>query len=119
MAARLGTLLGCCLWGALGGWAAAMAATHPDVWSGAPPGPALVLYGAGACFGSGYLLGSALRRRPPSRLALRVAGLTAALAFALKALAPTLAAWNAVLLAGAVFGCVAGLLQTRAHQASS
>jgi hypothetical protein len=113
MAARLGTLLGCCLWGALGGWAAAMAATHPEVWTGAPPRPALVLYGAAAWFGSGYLLGSAMRQRPPSRLDLRVAGLTAALAFALKALAPALAAWSAVLLAGAVFGCVAGVIQTR------
>jgi hypothetical protein len=113
MAARLAALLGCCLWGALGGWAAGMAATDPEVWSGAPPGPALVLYGVAAWFGSGYLLGSTARGRPPSHLALRVAGFTAVLAFALKALVPALAAWTAVLIAGAVFGVVAGVLRSR------
>ncbi len=50
---------------------------------------------------------------------MRTAGEEFAMALHLAGLAPTLAAWNAVLLAGAVFGCVAGLLQTRAHQASS
>jgi hypothetical protein len=112
-AARLAALLGCCLWGALGGWATATAATHPEVWSGAPPGAALMLYGAAAWFGSGYLLGSTTRGRPPSRFDLRVAGFAAVLAFALKALAPALAAWSAVLLAGAVFGVVAGVIRTR------
>jgi hypothetical protein len=113
MAGRLAALLGCCLWGAIGGWVAATAATQPEVWSGDAPGPALLLYGAAAWFGSGYLLGSSARRRPPSRFDLRVAGFTALLAFALKALAPALAAWTAVLVAGAVFGVVAGVIRTR------
>jgi hypothetical protein len=113
MAARLATLFGCCLWGALAGWAAATAVTHPEVWSGAPPGPALLLYGAAAWFGSGYLLGSTTRGAPPSRFDLRVAVFTAALAFAAKALAPALAAWTAVLIAGAAFGVLAGLVRTR------
>jgi hypothetical protein len=108
MAARLG----CCM-----GSARRLGGSHgrnaPEVWSGAPPGPALVLYGGAAWFGSGYLLGSSARRRPPSRFDLRVAGFTAALAFALKALAPALAAWTAVLIAGAVFGVVAGMVRTR------
>jgi hypothetical protein len=112
-AAPFAALLGCCLWGALGGWAAAMAATQPEVWSGAAPGPALVLYGAAAWLGLGYLLGSATRGRPPSRFDLRVAGFTALLAFAIKALVPALAPWTAVLIAGAVFGVVAGLIRTR------
>jgi hypothetical protein len=112
-AARVAVLLGCCLWGALGGWAAATAATHPEVWSGAAPGPALVLYGAAAWLGSGYVLGSTMRRRPPSRFDLRVAGCTAVLAFGLKAVAPALAAWTAVLIAGAAFGFVAGVIRTR------
>ena len=77
MAARLAGLFGFCLWGALTGWAAA--------------GGALVLYGAAAWFGAGYLLGSTMRGRPPSRFDLRVAGLTAVLAFAAKALVPALA----------------------------
>jgi hypothetical protein len=113
MAAPLAAVLGCCLWGALGGWAAAAAVTQPEVWSGAPPGPTLVLYGAAALFGSGYLLGSTVRGRPASRFALRVAGFTALLAFAVKALAPALAAWTAVLIAGAAFGVVAGVIRTR------
>jgi hypothetical protein len=113
MAARLAVVFGCCLWGALSGWAAATAVTDSEVWSGAAPGPALLLYGAAAWFGSGYLLGSTTRGRRPSRFDLRVAGSTAALAFAVKALAPALAAWTAVLIAGAVFGVLAGLVRTR------
>ena len=112
-AARLAGLFGCCLWGALAGWAAAIAVTHTEVWSGAPPGPALVLYGAAAWFGSGYLLGSTTRGRPPRGSDLRVAGLTALLALSAKALAPALAAWTAVLIAAAVFGALAGLARTR------
>jgi hypothetical protein len=110
---RLAGLFGCCLWGALGGWAAAIAVTRPEVWSGARPGLALVLYGAAACFGFGYLLGSAARRRPPGRFDLRVAGLTAGLAFAAKGLAPALAAWTALLIAAAAFGVLAGMVRTR------
>ena len=113
MVARLAGLFGCCLWGALGGWAAATAVTHPEVWSGAPPGAALVLYGATAWFGTGYLVGSTARGRPPGRFDLRVAALTAALAFAAKALAPALAAWTAVLIAAAAFGILAGVVRTR------
>jgi hypothetical protein len=113
IAARSATLLGCCLWGALGGWAAATAATHPEVWSGDPPGSSLLLYGAAAWFGSGYLLGSTARGRPPLRLDLRVACVTAVLAFVIKALVPALAAWTAVLIAGAAFGVVAGMIRTR------
>ena len=113
MAARLAGLFGCCLWGALSGWAAATAARHPEVWSGAPPGAALVLYGAAAWFGAGYLLGSTARGRPPRRFDLRVAGLTAGLAFAAKGLAPALAAWTAVLIAAAAFGALAGVVRTR------
>jgi hypothetical protein len=86
---------------------------HPEVWSGARPGPALVLYGAAAWFGSGYLAGSTARGRPPGRFDLRVAGITAVLAFAVKGLAPGLTAWTAVLLAGAAFGILAGLVRTR------
>jgi len=113
MGARLAGLFGCCVWGAFGGWAAAIAVTHPEVWSGAAPGPALVLYGAAAWFGSGYLVGSTARGRPPGRFDLRVAGITAVVAFAAKALAPGLAAWTAVLIAGAAFGILAGLVRTR------
>ena len=113
MAARLAGLFGCCVWGALAGWAAATAFTQPEVWSGAPPGPALVLYGAAAWFGSGYLLGSTTRGRPPGRFDLRVAGITAVSAFAAKALVPSLAAWTAVLIAGAAFGVLAGVIRTR------
>ena len=113
MAVRLAGLFGCCLWGALGGWAAAIAVTHPEVWSGAPPGAALVLYGAATWFGSGYLLGSTVRGRPPRRFDLRVAALTAGLAFAAKALVPALAAWTAVLIAAAAFGVLAGIVRTR------
>jgi hypothetical protein len=113
MAARFAVLFGCCLWGALSGWAAAIAATHPDVWSGAAPGGALVLYGAAAWFGSGYLVGSAMRGMPPLRFDLRSAGVTAVLAFTAKGLAPALAAWTAVLIAAAVFGALAGVVRTR------
>jgi hypothetical protein len=112
-AARSAGLLGCCLWGALGGWAVATAATYPELWSGQPPGPTLLLYGAAAWFGSAYLLGSATRGRPPLRLDLRVACVTALLAFVVKALVPALAAWTAVLIAGAAFGVVAGMIRTR------
>jgi hypothetical protein len=79
----------------------------------APPGPALLLYGAATWLGSGYLLGSTTRGRPPSRFDLRVAGVTALLAFALKTLSPALAPWTALLIAGAVFGVVAGVIRTR------
>jgi hypothetical protein len=113
MAARLGVLFGCCLWGALSGWAAATAATHPAVWSGATPGAALVLYGAAAWFGSGYLLGSTMRGIPPHRFDLRSAGLTAVLAFAAKGLVPALDAWTAVLIGAAVFGALAGVARTQ------
>jgi hypothetical protein len=113
MATRLAGLFGCCLWGALGGWAAAIAVTHPEVWSGAPPGAALVLYGATAWFGAGYLVGSTARGRSPHRFDLRVAAFTAALAFAAKALVPALAAWTAVLIAAAAFGILAGVVRTR------
>jgi hypothetical protein len=113
MAARLAGLFGCCLWGALAGWAAATAVTHPGIWSGAAPGPALILYGAVAWFGSGYLVGSTARGTPPQRFDLRVAGFTAVFAFAAKALVPTLAAWTAVLIAAAAFGILAGLVRTR------
>jgi hypothetical protein len=110
---RLAGLFGCCLWGALAGWAAAIAVTHPEVWSGARPDAALVVYGAAAWFGSGYLVGSTARGRAPRRSDLRVAGLIAGVAFAAKALAPALAAWTAVLIAAASFGVLVGTLQTR------
>ena len=113
MAGRLAGLFGCCLWGALGGWAAAIAVTNPEVWSGAPPGAALVLYGATAWFGTGYLVGSTARGRPPGRVDLRVAAFTAALAFVAKALVPALAAWTAVLIAAAAFGILTGMLRSR------
>lgn len=90
-----------------------MAVTDPGIWSGAAPGAGLLIYGAAAWFGSGYLVGSTTRGRPPSRLDLRVAAVTAVLAFAIKAVAPSLAAWAAVLIAGAVFGVVAGVMRTR------
>ena len=113
MATRLAGLFGYCLWGALSGWAAVTAVTHPDVWGGAAPGAALIVYGAAAWFGSGYLLGSTMRARPPRRFDLRGAGLTAVLAFAAKGLAPALAAWTAVLIAAAAFGVLAGVARTR------
>ena len=101
------------MWGALSGWAAATVAMTPDVWSGAAPGAALALYGTAAWFGSGYLLGSTTRGRPPRRFDLRGAGLTGVLAFAAKVLAPALAAWTAVLIAAAAFGVLAGVARTR------
>ena len=113
MAARLAGLFGCCLWGALGGWAAATAAADPEVFSGRPPGATLVVYGAAAWFGAGYLIGSTARGRPPRRVDLRVAGLTALLALASKGLMPALAAWTAVLIAAAAFGVLAGMVRTR------
>ena len=112
-AARSAAVLGCCLWGALAGWAAAMFAAQPELWSGSTPGFSLLLYGAAASFGSGYLVGSTTRGKPPSRFDPRVAGCTAVLALGVKVLAPTLAAWTAVLIAGAAFGIVAGVIRTR------
>lgn len=113
MALRLAGLFGCCLWGALAGWAAAIAITDSELWSGGAPGPALLIYGATAWFGAGYLLGTSMRGSPPGRFALRVAALTAAAAFAAKALAPALAAWTALLIAAAVFGVLTGVVRTR------
>ena len=107
--ARLGTLFACCLWGAIAGWAVALAAAQPE-----PPGPTLLAYGAVALFCGGYLLGSCIRGRAPSVLALRAAALTAVAALAAKALAPGLAAWVAVLIAAAVFGILCGLVRTHA-----
>ncbi len=108
-AAQLGTLFACCLWGALAGWAVALAAARPEP----PPGATLLAYGAVALFGAGYLLGSRLRGRAPRPLALRAAGLTAAAALAGKVLVPALAAWVAFLVAAAVFGVLCGLVRTR------
>ena len=54
-----------------------------------------------------------MRGRPPGRFNLRVAGITAAVAFAVKALAPALAAWTALLIASAAFGVLAGVVRTR------
>jgi hypothetical protein len=113
MANRLAGLFGCCLWGAVAGWAAAIAVTDSEIWNGATPGPVLLLYGAIAWFGSGYLLGTTMRGSPPGRFALRVAALTAAAAFAAKALAPALAAWTALLIAAAMFGVLTGVVRTR------
>ena len=113
MAVRLAGLFACCLWGALAGWAAALAVADPEIWSGAAPGPALLVYGAIAWFGSGYLLGTTMRGSPPGRFDLRVAALTAAAAFAAKGLAPAFAAWTALVIAAAVFGVFAGLIRTR------
>jgi hypothetical protein len=113
MAARLAGLFGCCLWGALSGWAAATAVTQPEVWSGAPPSPALIVYGAAAWFGSGYVVGSTTRGRPPGSFDLRVAAATALLAFAAKVLVPALAAWTAVPIAAGAFGILAGVVRTR------
>lgn len=110
---RLAGLLGCCLWAALTGWAAALAVTHAEVWSGAAPGTALVLYGAAAWFGFGYVAGRTAHGRPPSRFELRAAGLTAALALAAKLVAPALPAWAALLIAAGAFGVLAGVARTR------
>jgi FtsH-binding integral membrane protein len=110
MAARLGVLLAGCLWGAMTGWAVALLAVRPEVLGGdAAPGLVLLLYGAAACFGAGYLAGSALRGRLPRAAAGRAAALTAALALTAKLAAPGLAPWTAVLIAAAVFGALAGL----------
>ena len=105
---RLGTLFACCLWGAIAGWAVALAMAQPEP----PPGPTLAAYGALALFFSGYLLGSLIRGRAPSPVALRAAALTAVAALAAKALVPGLAAWVAVLIAAAVFGFLCGLVRT-------
>jgi hypothetical protein len=112
MPARLTTLFGCCLWGAISGWAVALAVVGPALSSQAGPGPALMVYGALACFGGGYLLGSTARGRPAPVWGLRAAALAGALAFVTKALAPALAAWTALLLAAAVFGVLAGLARS-------
>ena len=106
--ARLGTLFACCLWGAIAGWAVALAAAQPEP----PPGPTLLAYGAVTLFSGGYLLGSWVRGRTPSVLALRAAAVAAIVALAAKALAPGLAAWVAVLIAAAVFGVLCGLART-------
>ena len=106
--ARLGTLLACCLWGGVAGWAVALAVARPEP----PPGPTLLAYGALALFGAGYALGSGLRGRAPSPLALRAAVLTALAAVTAKALVPGLAAWVAFLIAAAVFGVLCGLVRT-------
>ena len=106
--AHLGTLFACCLWGAVAGWAAALAVARPQP----PPGATLLVYGAVALFGAGYLIGSRIRGRAPRPLALRAAALTAGAALAAKALVPALAAWVAVLIAAAVFGVLCGLART-------
>ena len=108
LATRLGTLFACCLWGAITGWAAALAVARPEP----PPAATLLAYGAIALFGAGYLLGSALRGRTVGAFALRAAAFTAATALAVKVLAPALAAWVAVLVAAAVFGVLCGLVRT-------
>lgn len=108
-ASELTTLLACCVWGAVVGWSAALAAARPEP----PPSGTLLAYGALALFGAGYLLGSWVRGRPPRRLAARGAALTAGAALAGKALVPALAAWVAFLVAAAVFGLLCGLVRTR------
>ena len=77
-----------------------------------PPGPTLLAYGAVTLFCGGYLLGSWIRGRTPSVLALRAAAVTAVAALAAKALVPGLAAEVAVLIAAAVFGVLCGLVRT-------
>lgn len=109
-AGRLAVLLAACLWGAVSGWAVALLAVLP---AGAAPGAVLLAYGAVACFGAGYLAGSAARGRVLRPTAVRAAALTACLALAAKAAVPGLAAWVAVLIAAAVFGALAGLTRTR------
>jgi hypothetical protein len=109
---RLGTLFACCLWGAVAGWAVALAAAQPEP----PPGPTLIVYGAVALFCGGYLLGSWVCGRTPSRLALRAAAVTAATAVTVKLLVPGLAAWVAVVIAAAVFGVLCGVARTQARQ---
>jgi hypothetical protein len=108
-AADLATLFASCLWGAVLGWAAALAVAHPEP----PPGPTLLAYGALGVSGAGYLLGSRIRGRAPRPIALRGAALTAVVARAGKVLVPALAAWVAVLIAAAVFGVLCGLVRTR------
>lgn len=110
---RLSILFACCLWGALTGWAVALATAQPGLLQGSDPAATLLAYGALACFGGGYLAGSAARGGTPERIARKAACLTAATAFAAKALAPELAGWIAVLIAAGVFGVLAGLVRTR------
>jgi hypothetical protein len=106
--ARLSTLFACCVWGAVAGWAAALAVAHPEP----PPGPTLLAYGALALFGAGYVLGSLLRGRAPGALAVRAAAVTAVVAVAAKLLVPALAAWVAFLIGAAVFGVLCGLVRS-------
>lgn len=104
--ARLAALLACCVWGAITGWAAALAVSRPE----SLPGTTLLAYGAIAFFGGGYLLGSAVRGRTPGGLGMRAALIAAVAALAAKVLVPALAAWVAFLLATAVFGVLCGLV---------
>jgi hypothetical protein len=113
MAVRLAVLFGCCLFGAISGWAAALAVAQPGLLQGERPGPTLLAYGAVALFGAGYLLGSSLRGRRPRATALRAASVAAGVAFAAKALVPALAPWTVVLIAAGVSGVLAGLVRTR------
>jgi hypothetical protein len=113
MAVRLAALFGCCLFGAVSGWSAALAAGQPGLLHGDQPGPTLLAYGAVALFGAGYLLGSSLRGRRPRAAALRAASVAAGVAFAAKALVPALAPWTVVLIAAVVCGVLTGLVRTR------
>jgi hypothetical protein len=113
MPTRLAALFGCCLLGAIAGWAAALAASQPRLLEGEQPAPTLFAYGALALFGAGYLLGSSLRGRRPRAAALRAAWVAAGVAFAAKALVPALAPWTVVLIAAGVCGVLAGLVRTR------
>jgi hypothetical protein len=113
MAIRLAALFGCCLFGAVTGWAAALAAGQPQLLQGERPEATLLAYGSVSLFGVGYLLGSSLRGRRPRAAALRAALVAAAAAFAAKALVPALAPWTVVLIAAGVCGVLAGLVRTR------
>ena len=108
MLARLAALFGVSLWGAVAGWAVALAAARP----GEPPDTVLGLYGTATCFGAGYLLGSLARGRAPQRLAVRAAATAGAVALAAKLLVPALAAWTVLLVAAATCGVLTGLART-------